>query len=667
MNQLLDKALLENHIDFSTLEPKHFIIAFEKLIPQVKKEFEEELLLELNYENLFEKGYKSKQLSEVLSYLNHLNGVVQNDELRDIFGKYVPQISAMYQEMSLDKRSYERLLNYTKTEQYQSLSELRKKMIADIILDFQLGGINLPEDKKQRLQEISYRLTELSDQFENNLMDVQKTFEKQLDIEDLKGLPERSLNNIEKLENNKYLVSESSGVYDDILTYCEVENTRKIIYEQQLDLGIRENFDNRPILDEILLLRKEEAEILGYKNYASYSLTKEMLKTPEEVLSFIEDLALKSLPQAIEESYQVSAFGEQLLNRKVLFHDRAYVIQKMKENLYSINSEELRKYFPVDKVLSGLFEIVENLYGISFVENLTVSKWHNDVIVYNVYNEKKENIGLLYLDLYKRKNKESGAWMLPKQSNVDNEFEKKQPITYLVLNIPKNQKQTSTIELDEIVTLFHEMGHGLHNMLSEVKESYFSGLSNVEHDAIELPSQFMENFVWDYEVLRKLSSHIETNEELPFDMFEKVQKMKYFLAANQMVRQAIFSYLDMYIHSHEVDALSFEKEIFKRWKTREIDERSEFLPVFSHIFSGGYAAGYYSYKWSEVLSSDAFHALQEAGKGYIQQKPMANQFRKVILSRGGTKNMLDNFIEFRGRKPDVTYLLTDYGIDVKKS
>lgn len=251
---------------------------------------------------------------------------------------------------------------------------------------------------------------------------------------------------------------------------------------------------------------------------------------------------------------------------------------------------------------------------------------------------------------------------VPKESNVETEYENKKPITYLVLNIPKNQKEESTIEFEEIVTLFHEMGHGLHNILSEVKEEYFSGLSNVEHDAIELPSQFMENFVWDYEVLRKLSSHVETRQELPQEIFEKLQNAKFFLAANQMVRQSIYSYLDMFIHTENVDLIEAEKEIFERWKTREIDSRSEFLPVFSHIFSGGYAAGYYSYKWSEVLSADAFHALKESGETYLEQKVMANKFRQTILSRGGTKDMLDNFIEFRGRKPDVKYLLIDNGI-----
>lgn len=662
MNQLLEKTLLDNKIDFKTLEPKHFIVALEKLIPQVKLEFEEELKLELTYENLFEKGSKSKQLSKVLSYLNHLNGVVQNEELRDIFGKYVPQISAMYQEMSLDSRSYNKLIEYKNSIEYQNLSDIRKKMINDLILNFELEGINLPQDKKERLKEISYRLTELSEKFENNLMDVQKTFEKEISFDKLKGLPQRSLNNIEKLENGNAFITESSGVYSDILTYCENEETRKEIYEDQLSLGIKEGFDNRPLLKEILSLRKEEAQILSYKNYASYSLNREMLKNPEDVLSFIDNLAQQALPKAKEESHQVNEFGQKLLGRKVEFYDRAYVIEKMKEQLYSVNHEEIRKYFPVKKVLAGLFEIVQNLYDISFVENKDVSIWHEDVVAFTVLNNRKENIGLLYLDLYKRKNKESGAWMLPKESNVETEYENKKPITYLVLNIPKNQKEESTIEFEEIVTLFHEMGHGLHNILSEVKEEYFSGLSNVEHDAIELPSQFMENFVWDYEVLRQLSSHVETGQELPKKIFAKLQNAKFFLAANQMVRQSIYSYLDMFIHTENVDPLETEKEIFERWKTREIDSRSEFLPVFSHIFSGGYAAGYYSYKWSEVLSADAFHALKESGETYLEQKVMANRFRQTILSRGGTKDMLDNFIEFRGRKPDVKYLLIDNGI-----
>lgn len=662
MNPLLDEKILKDEIDFQEIKGKHFITAFEKLIPLVTKEFEEELLLPLTYENLFEKSKKSEHLSKIISYLNHLNGVVQSDELRDIYGKYIPQISAMYQEMSLDKRSYDKIVKFRESEEFKSLNNLRQKMINDIILNLELGGINLAEDKKKRLQEISFALTELSDKFENNLMDVQNSFEREIDLKELTGLPQRSLNNLEHLENGKVLISDSSGIYDDILTFCDNEKTRKLIYEEKLALGIKEGNDNRPLIDEILKLKREESNILGYKNFAEVSLIHQMIKKPEQVLSFIEDLANKSLKQAQKETQEVNEFGEKLLGRKLEFYDRGYVVQKMKEQLYSVNQEEIRKYFPVNKVLNGLFKIVETLFSISFENNQEKSKWHDDVNVFTIYNKNKEKIGLLYLDLYKRKNKESGAWMLSQSSKVDTEFDKKEPINYLVLNIPKSQKGESTIEFDDIVTLFHEMGHGLHNILSDVKEEYFSGLSNVEHDAIELPSQFMENFVWDYEVLKELSEHIEDKSILPLELFEKMQKGKFFLSANQMIRQSIFAYLDMYIHTYNVNAKEAEKEIFNKWKTRAIDERSEFLPTFSHIFSGGYAAGYYSYKWSEVLSSDAFHALKESGDTYIEQKEMANQFREKILSRGGTKDMLENFIEFRGREPDVKYLLKDNGI-----
>jgi oligopeptidase A len=665
MNQLLNESILNNEINFQKLEAKHFIIAFEKLIPQIYKEFEQELLLDLNYENLFEKSPKNKRLSKILSYLNHLNGVIQNEELKDIFGKYVPQIDSIYQEIFLDKRKYNRIIQYKNTKEYFMLSDIRKKIINDVILNFQLNGINLQEKKKQRLKEISYRLTELSNKFENNIINVRKTFKKLISLEELKGLPLRSLNNFYKQKDGKYLVTEISGLYSDILKYCEIEKTRKIIYEEQLILGIKKGFDNRPILKEILNLRQEKAKILGYENYASYSLTKQMFKKPKEVLEFLENLILKALPQAIEENIKINKFGEQLLGKKIEFHDRDFVIQKMKEQMYFLDNEEIRKYFPISKVLSGLFEIIENLYSISFQKNLEKPKWHNDIIIYDILNDKKEKIGLLYLDLYKRENKQSGAWMLPQQSNVETEFKIQKPITYIVLNITKNQKEESTIEFEEIINLFHEMGHGLHNILSEIKEEYFSGLSNVENDAIELPSQFLENFVWDYEVLKKLSSHVITKEILPKELFDRIKNYKLFLAANQIVRQSILSYLDMYIHTKEVNPMEVEKEIFNRWKIGEVDIRNNFLPTFSHIFSGKYAAGYYSYIWSKVLSADTFHALKESGSTYLEQKEMANKFRKTILSRGGIKNMIDNFIEFRGRKPEIKFLLEDNGISFK--
>lgn len=663
MNQLLIENLIKNDIDFKKIEAKHFIVAFESLIPQVKKEFEQELEFDLTYENLFEKSFKFKHLQVVLSYLNHLNGVVQNEELRDIYGTYVPQIKSIFQEIFLDKRVYDKVVAFKETLEYKNLSDIRKKIVNEEILNYELNGIHLPEDKKERMKCIAYRMTQLCEKFENNIMDVQNTFEMVLSLEQLKGVKQRSLSNLEPREDGKFLVTEASGIYSDILTYCEIEETRKLVYEQQLSLGVKDNYENTPILKEILELRKEKSLILGYDNYSSFSLVQSMLKKPQEVLSFIEKLSEKCLLQARQENKDVAHFGKLMLGRDMNFHDRSYVIENMKNSLYLVDSEEIRKYFPVQKVLDGIFSLIEEMYDISFVKNTEKSVWHEDVFVFNVLDKNNKDIGLLYLDLYKRKNKEDGAWMLAKESNIDTEFEQQKSITYLVLNIAKNKNEESTIEFDDMITLFHEIGHGLHNILSEVKEEYFSGLSNVEHDAIELPSQFMENFVWDYEVLKKISSHIESGEKLPRDMFDKIHKSQFFMSANNMLRQCIFSYIDMYIHTKEVDAIAFEQKLYNDWNPGFFDSRFKLLPNFSHIFSGGYAAGYYSYKWSEVLSADAFSALKESGSSYVQQKEMVNKFRDIILARGGTRDMLDNFIEFRGREPDVKYLLLDNGID----
>jgi oligopeptidase A len=663
-NQLLTKSIKNHEIDFTNLKAKDFIKAFEKLIPDVKNEHECIINNQkLTYFDLFESDEKSEQLSSVVGYLNHLNSVVQTDEIRDIYGKYMPQISSLYQELSLDIRFFNKIKDYEKTEDYKNLSTIRKKIIEDMLLQYNLSGINLPNEQKLELQKITFELTELSEKFENNLLDVEATFEKEIDLKELIGLPQRSLLNLKKITNEKVLISKSSGVYDDILTYCENENTRKKIYEDLLVLGIKDGYDNRILISKILELKQKQAKILGYDNYAELSLEQEMLKNPEDVLIFIENLGNKALKKAQEDSESVNQYGQKFLNKIPEFHDRSYVIEKMRKELYDVDSESIRKFFPISKVLSGLFEIIKDLYNINFQANKNNSIWHEDVLSYDILNDSQIKIGTLYLDLFKRKFKESGAWMNPALNRHISLKDIRLPVTYIICNIPKDSVKETTIEFNDVITLFHEMGHALHNILTEVDEEYFSGLSNVEHDAIELPSQFMENFCWDYEIIKKLSKHIETGETIPEDEFNKMKIAKNFLAAAGTIRQVIFSYLDMYIHKNkEINPMEIEKEIFNKWKIREQDERSHFLPSFSHIFAGGYAAGYYAYKWSEVLSADAFAALKEVGATYKEQKEMANRFKNIILTKGGTEKMLDNFKEFRGRNPDIKFLLIDYGI-----
>lgn len=667
-NPLLNPAIINYDINFDTITPEHFKEVFPILIKDTKEEHERVIAQEtLTYDGLFENLPKREQLNAVLNILSNLNAVVQTPDIRDVYNAFLPEVMEMFQEMSLDERAYKQIKKYEKTKEYSLLPQIKKNVIKDLLKNYELGGINLPQDKKKQLQEITVKLSDLMNKFEDNLKDVEANLEMTLTNEELEGLPERCYQNMETVQEGdvlKYKATDNSGVYDDILSYCDKAETRKKVYEQRLFLGIAEGYDNRPLVRDIVKLKQEKAKILNFKNYAYLSLEDNMVNEPEKALSFITQLAEKSYKIAKKEVQEVNSFGEKILGYTPDFPDRGYVVTKMEKELFSVDEEKLRKYFPVDYVVSKLFTILETLYEIRFVKNEKKSVWHEDVQVYDVSDIKTQKyMGSIYMDLYKRKYKSSGAWMNPMSSKHVHNDKTTLPITYLVCNAPKDLGQESTFTFDEVVTLFHEMGHTLHNLLSEVEIEYFSGLNNVEHDAIELPSQFMENFCWDYEILKEITSHIETKEVLPFEDYEKMLSMKNFLSANATLRQSTFALMDMRIYNElDKDPLLIEREVFEQWKTRALDSRSCFLSTFTHIFTGGYSAGYYAYKWSEVLSSDAFAALKEAGKTYKEQKEAANKFRQTVLARGGSKPMAENFLEFRGREPDIKYLLQDSGI-----
>lgn len=662
-NPLLNLSMIDHNIDFSLLKPEHFKEAFDILIPQAKADHEYHMTqAALELDNLLETSKIFQQLSAVIHYLGHLNSVVETAENTAVYEQYIPQISALYTEIGLDKRGYDRYVAFKNSEKFNSIPILKQKIINQIIENYELGGINLPDEQKKRLEEISVSLSQISHKFSHNLLSAEAQLNVELTQQEIEGIPQRVLNNAEKLENGHYLIKKSSGIYSDILTYADIESARKKIYENNLLLGISNEYDNTSLLSEIVKLKHEKAQVLGFKTYAHLALNKKMVKDPNKALAFINDLSEKSIEAAREDSKKVNEYGYQLMSKQVDFHDRAYVIEKMRQNLLDVNHEAIRKYFPVKKVVNSLLDIIKELYSIEFIENKDAKKWHPDVIVYDLY-DKEGKTGSLYMDLYKRAHKSSGAWMHPVISRHVNKEGTRLPLAYIVCNAPKDIGQEPTFEFDEIVTLFHEMGHALHHLLTKVDDEYYSGLSNVQHDAVELPSQFMENFCWDYSVLKKLSEHIETQEKLPEDEFEKMKKAKNFLAASAMLRQANFSEIDMRIYSDiNADPIAIEKMVFSKWATKQLDERSLFLPTFSHIFSGGYSAGYYGYKWAEVLSADAFAALKEAGDTYMEQKEVANKFRQHILASGGYHDMNTNFIAFRGREPDVKYLLIDNGI-----
>lgn len=670
-NPLLEKAIIKHDIDFKKILPEHFQQAFITLIPQVKTEHEWTVTqAPLDYQTLFETPGASSQLEMVFSILDNLNNVVQTPEIRELYDTWVPQIMALYNEISLDDRGYFRIKEYVKTEEYQTLTLMQQKKIIDVIESYEINGIALPQDKKDQLKALDIKLTELTTLFSNNAKDTDAQKEASFTREQLAGLPERSLENavMQEVEGQEHFqVRYASGIYDDIMEYADNEATRRLIYEQNLQDGVKEGLDNRPLLNQIIEIRQQKANILGFINHASFKLRKRMVASPEKALEFIENLATQSLVQAKQESQSIRDYAKKILGHEMRFHDRSYVINKMRQNLLNQDKEVIRQYFPVSQVTSGLFEIIENLYAIRFVLSKEKKAWHDDVLIYDLQDTTTgEKIGSLYLDLYRRDFKSDGAWMSGVLSRHKNRDELTLPVAYVICNAPKDAGQPPTFEFDEIITFFHEMGHALHHLLTRVDDEYYSGINHVEHDAVELPSQFMENFCWDYEIIKKISSHIKTGEVFPQGMFENILKGKNFLSALMMLRQVTFAKLDMRLYSEKnIDAMTVEKEVFTEYQTGPRDERSCFLPNFGHIFPGGYSAGYYSYKWAEVLSSDAYAALKEQGDSYLEQKEMAKSFRRHILETGGYGSMQEKYQQFRGQEPDIIHLLKDNGIVIQ--
>jgi oligopeptidase A len=664
-NPLLNPALRTQHIDFPAIKPAHFKDAFDVLLPKLVDEHEAWVTTApLTFQGMFVDGDVGPQLGAVAGLLSHLTSVVDTPELRAIYEDAMPRISQLQQEQSLDVRGWQKVKDYAATEDYAALSPLYKKLVNEILKSYEDGGIHLPDDKKARLADISARLAELSHEFECNLSDFTSEAVLAFSKEELAGVPARTLQNATELPDGRLEISMVAGGFGDVADYCEVESTRKAVYEYQLARGVEDHRDNRPLMAEILVLRKELATLLGYANYAAMSVEDDMAATPQAALDFTKRLAELALPKARAEVAEIDAFGAELLGRPVEFWDLAFIVEKYQQARYQVDTEALRAYFPVGQVVHGLFQLIERLYDIVFEADTSIPTWHPDVTAWRVVDKTNGTVrGTLYLDLFKRKHKDAGAWMNPAANRHQAHGEHRLPVVYIVCNTPKDAGRAPTFTFDDVITLFHEMGHALHNLLTDVDEEFFSGLSQVQHDAVELPSQFMENFCWDYDVLRSLSAHIDTSEALPESVFAKLHATKLFLAASRMLRTARYALLDMELHvADNPDPAALEVSVISDWSVRERDPRAQVLPSFSHIFAGGYAAGYYAYQWAEMLSADAFAALTEAGQTLAEVRSRALDFRKHVLASGGVDSMAVNFERFRGRAPDVRHLLEAYGV-----
>ena len=618
------------------------------------------------------------RFSKIWSVVSHLNSVNNTQELRTAHDECLPLIAQYSTWAGQYRPLFDALTKIAKSDEFNLLTKAQRKSVENSLRDFRLSGIDLPEDKQRRFGEISARLSQLQSDFANNLLDATNNYVKNVvDEKELAGLPRGALN-LAKSEAQKrsldgYVFTLDIPSYLPVLTYADNRELRKEMYiaynTRASDVGPDAGkWDNLPVMEEILSLRHELARLLDFKDYASLSLATKMAQNNDEVLSFLYDLANKSHNQGLEEVNTLKEYAKGLGCDDLKPWDVAYYSEKLRQEKYSYNAEELRPYFPVDKVIAGLFECAKRIYSISFRSRLGVDVWNENVVCYDVYDDFGSKIGTLFMDLYARQGKRGGAWMdecMSRRYRADGSLQL--PVTYLVCNFtpPVNGKQ-SELTHDEVVTLFHEFGHGLNQLLTRIDIADVSGINGVPWDAVELPSQFNENFAWQEEVLNFLSCHVRTGEHLPKEKLDALIAAKNFESAMAMLRQLEFAIFDFRIHA-EYDPHKGGRiyEILNEVKSKVSVvpqyENGRFPNGFSHIFAGGYAAGYYSYKWAEVLAADAFGRFIEEG---IFNKEAGADFRDYILASGGAEDPMKSFIAFRGRKPKVDALLVQSGIKV---
>ena len=619
------------------------------------------------------------RLSRMWSPVSHMNSVVNSDELRDAYNNCLPLLSEYSTEMGQNVELYEAYQAIKDSPEFVTLDEAQKKIINNALRDFHLSGIDLPVEKKKRFREIRQQLSKLTSKYEENVLDATQAWSKHItDEKQLTGLPESALamakQAAEAKELDGWLFTLNFPSYYSIISYADDRALREEMYQaystRASDQGPNAGeYDNTQVMEDILALRHEVALLLGFKNYAERSLATKMAETPDQVLTFLHDLAKRSKPMAKQELAELTGFAKQEHGISDLSAwDVPYYGEKLRKHTYDISQEDLKPYFPETKVIPGMFAVVKRLYGISINEIDGVETWHDDVHFYEIRDEKNELRGQFYLDLYSRDKKRGGAWMddcIGRKRNVDSSLQI--PVAYLTCNLTQPiGDDPALFTHDEVTTLFHEFGHGLHHMLTKVEHIGVSGINGVAWDAVELPSQFMENWCWEREALDLIAAHYQTGDAIPETLFNKMYAAKNFQAGMQMVRQIEFSLFDYRMY-YEYQPEAKQKDYIQKILDEVRSEVAVLIPPrynrfqhgFSHIFAGGYAAGYYSYKWAEVLSADAFSLFEEKG---IFDSETGDAFLECVLEQGGTKEPMELFKKFRGREPEIDALLRHSGI-----
>jgi oligopeptidase A len=643
----------------------------------------------------------NERVSRAWGPVGHLNAVMNSPELREVYNATLPVITQYYAELGQNLALFVKFKALRNSAEFGGLSAARKKIIENELRDFRLGGAELPDAQKARYLEIQERLSELSSRFSDNLLDATNDFTLVIENkEELSGLPDDVLQAAQEaaqeVGKSGWLFTLKAPSYMPIMQYADHRSLREKMYRaygtRASEFGKTE-WDNTALMDEIVKLRGEEAQLLGFANYGELSLASKMANSPQQVVEFMRELAQRARPFAEKDLSELREFARAELeisdpSTPLITSDLAAVIgqpsrmasssirtglqswdvgyasEKLREQRYAFSEQEVKQYFPEDAVLPGMFKLIETLYGLQ-IKAASAPAWHDEVRFFDIRNQHNQLVGQFYLDLYARNSKRGGAWMDDAITRRRLTSGIQTPVAYLNCNFsaPIGGKP-AVFTHDEVITLFHEFGHGLHHLLTEVEDLGVSGINGVEWDAVELPSQFMENFCWEWDVVHGMTRHVDTREKLPRALFDKMLAAKNFQSGLQTLRQIEFSLFDMLMHSNfeaggGKSILQLLDEVRTEVAVLIPPAFHRFPHSFSHIFAGGYAAGYYSYKWAEVLSADAYSLFEENG---VLNPAVGARFRSEILAMGGSRGAMQSFAAFRGREPNLEALLRHNGL-----
>jgi oligopeptidase A len=672
-NPLLDFSGLPR---FGAIEPVHVTPAVDALLQQARDVVRQvtDPKASASWDAIVEPlDDATDRLGRAWGAVSHLNAVVDTPELREQYNANQPKLTAFFTELSQNEALYARFKELAALPDFASWPAARRKVIENELRDFRLGGAELPVDHKQRFKELCEREAQVSTRFAENVLDAINAFALYVDdAKALAGVPEDAVQMFAEAAAAEgragYKISLQYPSYAAVVDYADDRALRQQLYRAYVtkasEFG-KPEWNNGPLMVELLSLRQEHARLLGYGSFAEVSLVPKMADQPSEVLDFLRDLGRRARPYAERDVREVREFAASQLGIADLQPwDFSYASEKLREARYAYSEQELKKYFTEPRVLAGLFKVIETLFSVAIREDAAPA-WHPDVKFFRIEDLKGQLLGQFYLDLYARDHKQGGAWQDDARSRRGRRPGLPTPVSYLTCNFSRPVGgKPATFQHDEVLTLFHEFGHGLHHMLTRVDEPSVSGIHGVEWDAVELPSQFMENFAWEWEVLQLLTGHVDTGENLPRALFDKMIAARNFQSGFYTMRQIEFSLFDMRLHGSPPPATEREvmaqlDEIRREVAVLQPPEYNRFPHAFSHIFAGGYAAGYYSYKWAEVLSADAYSAFEDGG---VLNPAIGRRFHEEILAVGGSRPAMQSFVAFRGRKPQIDALLRHNGM-----